>query len=107
RAVALLLDVLEVIGRRPACRVVLAHVADPAGELGEALSGGGAALPLHPEVLGLQELGPGDQRDARGAEDFHRVSGARVSGVSGSGKVELRRGPAGGPFELAQASGDV
>ncbi len=82
RAVALLLDVLEVFGRRPVCRVVLAHVADPAGELGEALSGGGAALPLHPQVLGLEELGPGDQGDARGAEDFH---GGEGLGVRSSG----------------------
>src|SRR5438034_204053 len=84
RAVALLLDVLAVIGGRPVRRVVLAHVADPAGELGEALSGGGAALPLHPEVLRLEELGPGDQGDARGAEDFHRGEGlgVRSSGLS-------------------------
>src|SRR5437870_6549032 len=46
---------LEVVGRRPVSRVVLAHVADPAGELGEALSGGGATLPLHPKVLGFEE----------------------------------------------------
>src|SRR2546427_70416 len=42
---------------------------------GEALAGGRVAAPFDAQVLGLEELGAGDQEDARGAEDFHQVSG--------------------------------
>src|SRR3989440_3589800 len=87
RTVALLLDVLEVLGRGPVSGVVLAHVADPAGEFGEALAGGGGALPLHPQVLGLEELRSGDQRDARSAEDFHGGEGLGVRGSGSRGQA--------------------
>src|SRR5213083_679054 len=108
RAMALLLDILEVVGRRPVGRVVLAHVADPAGELGEALSGGGATLPLHPEVLGFQELRPGDERDARGAEDFHKSEVLGVRGLGAWGcQVQLWCRPAGRPLHLSQPGGNV
>ena len=56
---------------RPPRRVVLAHVAEPAGELGEALAVGGLALPLHRQVRRLEELGPGEEGDAGLAEDVH------------------------------------
>src|SRR2546422_6522640 len=75
RTVPLLLDVLEVLGRRATRGVVLAHVTDAARELREALAGGRVAAPFDAQVLGLEELGAGDQEDARGAEDFHQVSG--------------------------------
>src|SRR5256886_12496268 len=106
RAMALLLDVLEVVGRRPVSRVVLAHVADPAGELGEALSGGGATLPLHPKVLGFEELGPGDERDARGAEDFHKSELLGVRGLGAWGcQGQLWWRPARRPLHLSQPGG--
>ena len=63
RAVALLLDVLEVIGGGALGRVGLAHVAEPAGEFGEPLAVGRFARPLHAEVRRLDELGAGEQRD--------------------------------------------
>src|SRR5207247_7979754 len=72
RAVSLLLDVLEVIGGGAIHRVVLAHVAQPSRVLGEALARRGVAEPADFEMLGLEELGPGDQRDAGFAENFHR-----------------------------------
>jgi hypothetical protein len=71
RAVPLPQDVLEVIRGAPPRRVVLAHVAEPTGELREALPIGGFALPLHRQMRRLEELGPGEERDARLADDVH------------------------------------
>ena len=68
---------------RPA-GIVLAHVAEPAGELGDALAVARLALPLDRQVGRLEELGAGDEGDAGLAEDFHgnrRESGVRSLGV--------------------------
>src|SRR3989441_4631476 len=61
RTVPLLLDVLEVLGRRATRGVVLAHVTDAARELREALAGGRGAAPFDAQGLGLEELGAGGQ----------------------------------------------
>jgi hypothetical protein len=55
--VTLLLDVLEVIARRPARRIFLAHVTKPAGKFRETLAIGAFAKPLHGKVFGLREYG--------------------------------------------------
>src|SRR5439155_1109965 len=87
--------------------VVLAHVAEAARVLGQPLAGGRLPSPLDPEVLGLEELGAGEQRDAGRAEDFHQVWGVRcrVSGVAS--EIQFWNGPPGGALDLAQAGGDV
>src|SRR5258706_134417 len=72
RAVTLLLDVLEVFRRRPIHRIVLAHVAEPAGVLGETLAVACLPAPLHFEMLWFEELRTGEQRDARRTKHFHR-----------------------------------
>src|SRR2546430_14555568 len=74
-AMSLLLDVLEVLGRRPVRRVVLAHVADAPRELGEPLAGRSIPLPLHPQVRRLDEPRAGDEGDARGADELLRCEG--------------------------------
>jgi hypothetical protein len=53
---------------------VLAHIAESAGELGEALTVGGIALPLHRQMHRLEELGPGEQGDAGFAKDVHGMN---------------------------------
>jgi hypothetical protein len=81
--VTLLQDVAEVLSRRTPGGVVLAHVAETPGKLGDPLAITGLALPLDRQVGGLQELGPGYQGDAWLAEDIHGESGvgSRESGV--------------------------
>jgi hypothetical protein len=54
---ALLQDVAQVFRRAPAGRIVLAHIAEPAGKLGEPLAIGRVALPLDRKMGGLDELG--------------------------------------------------
>ena len=54
-SVSLLLDVLEVLAGHATGRILLAHVAQSAGELGELLSIGALAEPVHLEVIGLNE----------------------------------------------------
>jgi hypothetical protein len=71
RAMALLENVSEVLGGAPSGRVVLAHVAEPAGELGDPLAIGRVALPLDRQVGRLQELGPGYQGDPGSSDDVH------------------------------------
>jgi len=56
---------------RPASRVVLAHVAEPPGELGDSLAVARLALPLDREVGGLEELRARDEGDPGLAKDFH------------------------------------
>ena len=63
RPVPLLLDVLQVLPRAAVRGVLLAHVAEPPGELGEALAVGALAHPLHGEVAGLREVGAGEDGD--------------------------------------------
>ena len=85
-AVPLPEDVPQILGRRPAGRVVLAHVAQPPGELGDALAVARLALPLDRQVAGLDELRPGNEGDAGLAEDVHGgrlKSRGRRSGVVG------------------------
>ena len=77
RPVPLLQDVLEVLGGAPPGGIVLAHVAEPPGELGEALAVGGVTLPCDGQVRRLQELRAGDQGDAWLAENVHRESSSR------------------------------
>ena len=71
RPVPLAEDVPQVLGRGPAGGVVLAHVAEPPGELGDPLAVAGFPLPLHLQVGRLEELGPGDEGDAGLAENVH------------------------------------
>ena len=75
RAVTLLQDVGQVLGRRPARRVVLAHVAEPPGELGDPLAVARLALPLDREVGGLEELRARDEGDPGLAKDVHESWG--------------------------------
>src|SRR5690348_18455993 len=79
RAVALLENVSEVLGGAPAGWVVLAHIAQAAGELGDPLAIAGLTSPLNREMGGLDELRTGDQSDPRGAEDFDRREIGRAS----------------------------
>src|SRR2546427_2296570 len=99
--VPLPLDVLQVLARRALGRVVLAHVAEAARVLGQPLAGGRLPSPLDAEVLGLEELGAGEQGDAGRSEDFHRRAGGRGEGVAppsfgggpaAGGPVSRRRG---------------
>ena len=69
---ALLLDVLEVLGGGAIHGVVLAHVAQPARVLGETLAIARLTAPLHREMFRFEELRAGDQGDAGRTEDFHR-----------------------------------
>ena len=64
-AVSLLLDVLQVLARRPARRILLAHVAEPAGELRQPLAVGALSQPVHGQVLGLRERRAREESDAR------------------------------------------
>jgi hypothetical protein len=50
---------------------VLAHVAEPSGELGEPLSVGGLTPPGDRQMARLQKLRAGDEGDTGFAEDFH------------------------------------
>ena len=50
-AVALLLDVLQVLARLSLGRIVLAHVTETAGELGELFAAGALADPIDRQVL--------------------------------------------------------
>src|SRR5437868_3072701 len=53
--VSLLLDVLEVLTRGAVGWIFLAHVAKPAGKLGQTLAIGALAKPANLQMLGLQE----------------------------------------------------
>jgi hypothetical protein len=70
-AVALPEDVPEIFGGGPARRIVLAHVAQAAGELGDALAVGRLPFPSHRQVGRLEELGTADEGDAGLAKDVH------------------------------------
>src|SRR3954470_5231462 len=74
RAMTLPEDVPEILRGAPARRIVLAHIAEPSGELRQPLSIGGLPLPFYWKVLWLQELRPSDKGDAGGAEDLHEVA---------------------------------
>jgi len=54
-SVSLLLDVLEIIPRRAARGILLAHVAETAGEFGELFTIGALAQPIDAEMIGLQK----------------------------------------------------
>ena len=64
-AMALLLDVLEVLARGAARRIFLAHIAKPPRELGELLTIGALAKPVDAEMLGLDERRTGEECEAR------------------------------------------
>ena len=55
-AVALLLDVLEIVARCATGRVPLAHVAESSGKFGQLFSVGRLTQPRYPQVLRLEEL---------------------------------------------------
>ena len=61
----LLLDVLQVVARRPVCRIFLTHVAKPAGKFGESLAIGALAEPMNLQVIGFEENGAGEEGDYR------------------------------------------
>src|SRR4051794_40787714 len=71
RPMALLKNVLEIFGGAPARRIVLAHVAEAPGELRDSFAVTRFPLPLDRQMGRLQELGTGDEGDARSADDFH------------------------------------
>ncbi|MDB4871739.1 MAG: hypothetical protein JWL97_2743, partial [Gemmatimonadales bacterium] len=54
-AVPLLLDVLEVLAGRAARGILLTHVAETAGELGEPLAIGALTQPIDAKMVGLDE----------------------------------------------------
>ena len=60
-AVALLLDVLEILARHAVGRVLLAHVAETSGKLGEPLAIGALAEPTDLEMIRLKENRARDQ----------------------------------------------
>src|SRR6185437_10479790 len=106
--VSLLLDVLQVLPRLPRRRVLLAHVAEPAGEFREPLTVGSLAHPVHGQVSGLAEAWTREQRDG-GFVDEHGAAGRRERRDAGAEKntgAAARRKPARcarGPFDCAQA----
>ena len=53
--VSLLLDVLQVLPRRAAGGILLAHVAEAAGKLGQPLAVGAFSEPVNLEMIGLQK----------------------------------------------------
>jgi hypothetical protein len=63
--VSLLLDVLQIIPRRPAGGILLAHVTQTAGKLRQPLAVGALAKPFDPEVIGLEESRTGEKSEAR------------------------------------------
>ena len=79
----LLLDVLEVLARLALRRIVLAHVAEPAGELGEPLAVGAVADPVHRQMLRAGE--------ARAREQRQNGLGVEASRM-GDAAAECRRG---------------
>src|SRR5688572_26612183 len=85
-AVPLPLDVLEVILRRPARRVALAHVAESAGELRETLATARVAKPFDRKVTWLRELRTRNDRESRLVEE-QRGRGSRVGGRECARKV--------------------
>ena len=62
--VPLLLDVLQVVAGGPVGRIVLAHVAQPPGELCEPLTVRAVAYPRHAEVIRGGEGGTSEHGDA-------------------------------------------
>ena len=66
-AVPLLLDVLEILARHAVGRVLLAHVAETSGKLGEPLAIGALTEPTDPEMIRLQ-------KDRTREEDYYRLS---------------------------------
>ncbi len=83
RAMALPQNISEVLGRGASGGVMLAHIAEPSGIFGDPLSVARFAFPFDRQMGRLEELGPGDQGDARGTDYLHEVPG-RV-------KVEVKR----------------
>src|ERR1051325_2081189 len=90
-AMTLLLDIVEIIARRPLRRVVLAHVADPTREFGEALSISALADPVHRQMLGRRERRSREEGDRglvvemrhegkRGGKEGHEVTKQDASG---------------------------
>jgi hypothetical protein len=59
--VTLLLDVLQIIARRAAGGILLAHVAETTGELGQPLAVGALSEPVDPEVIGFEERRAGEK----------------------------------------------
>src|ERR1035437_1797481 len=64
-AVPLLLDVLDIFPRAAAGGILLAHVAEPAGEFRKPLAVGAVADPVDREMRGLHERGAREERDDR------------------------------------------
>jgi hypothetical protein len=54
-SMSLLLDILEILARRPARGILLAHVTEPAGELSEALTIRAFTEPVDGEMRRLDE----------------------------------------------------
>jgi len=59
----LLLDVLEILASGAAGGILLAHITEPAGELGKPLAIRTFAEPANLEVIGLDEDRSGEKRD--------------------------------------------
>src|SRR6266550_2336853 len=62
-AVSLLLDVLQIVARRPVRRVFLTHVTEPAGKFGESLAIGALAEPMDLQMIGFEENRTGEEGD--------------------------------------------
>jgi hypothetical protein len=75
--VSLLLDVLQVLPRRAAGRILLAHVAEAAGKLGQPLSVSAFSKPVNLEVIRLQKDWAREKSDYRFCieQGFFGVSG--------------------------------
>src|SRR5712691_8574024 len=58
---SLLLDVLEVLARRPVGWILLAHIAETAGKLRQPLAIGALAEPADVQVVGLQKDRAGEE----------------------------------------------
>ena len=54
-SMSLLLDVLEVLARRPVGRILLAHIAETACKLGQPLALGALSEPADVQVVGLEK----------------------------------------------------
>src|SRR5688572_14089251 len=70
-AMPLLLDVVEVLSRGTLGRIRLAHIAQAAGKLGEALATSSLTEPGDRQVRGFGEVGTREDGDPRFVEEFH------------------------------------
>src|SRR5262249_50160982 len=94
-AVSLLLDVLEVLAGLPLRRIVLAHVAQPAGELGELLAAGAVADPIDGKMSGRGERRTGEKGDdgfgvVTGRHDEREINGISPLETSRAASNRLR-----------------